>query len=253
MAKFPSRTPRTGLNMRSARRAPSSSGGRPQAGLRRPRPWIFRQRPVSWGWPSPWPWLAGPAGAAPEPPEATAPAPEPAAEPPAASAPDGGGEPAAASDAPPPGDAPAADEPPQGELPPTVWAAGRRLTVRWFARARPLGPAGALGAPAGGGAYVVLVRGAPMAAHVTRDFNRDLTRRLQGSAPRPPGLTIWYARVDGIEELPREGWRQLARGVRRAIGLPPAPPSSSSEPQSQPAPSRRARTGAGRSPNGARA
>ena len=261
--RTPSKPPRPGSSMRSRARGPSPSRGRPQSGLRRPRASIFRQ-PISWGWAPPW--LAGP-GAAPEPPAAAGAGAEPAPEPPVAAAPDDAGAPdaagppdaaSAAGDASPPGDAaPAAgaEEPPQGELPPTVWAGGRRLTVRWFARPRPLGPTDALGAPTGGGVYVVLMKGAPMAAHVTRDFGRDLTRRLEGGTRRPAGLTIWYARVDGTETLPKEGWRQLARGVRRAIGLPPVPTPTPSPPSQAPSSSapRRGTTGSGRPRTGARA
>jgi hypothetical protein len=107
--------------------------------------------------------------------------------------------------------------------------------VRWFDRPRPLGPAGALGAPTGGGAYVVMVNGAPIAAHVTRDFGRDLESRLQGGARRPAGLTLWYARVDGAADLPSTGWSELARGVRRAIGLPPAAPRAAPGARARPA------------------
>jgi hypothetical protein len=157
-----------------------------------------------------------------------APADEPPAPGSAAAAgdPDGAGAPAAP------------DDPPQGELPAAVWASGRRVNLRWFARPRPLGPVGALGAPAGGGAYVVLVEGAPIALHVTRDFRRDLARRLQGVSRRPRGLTIWYARVDDSEGMPAQAWRQLARGLRRAIGLPPAAPSPTTATPSAAPPSR---------------
>ncbi len=227
---FPPRpSRRAGSGGRQYSRSPGASrSGRGTPGLRRPRAWIFRQRPSSSSWP--WPWLPAAAGAAvgPEPPapeEPAAPEPPvegaPAAEPPGAAASDGAA--AAPDGAPAPGGGP--EEPPQGELPPAVWASGRRLTVRWFARPRPLGPVTALGAPAGGGAYVVLVGGAPTAVHVTRDFRRDLARRLQGVTRRPSDLTIWYARVDGTEDMPSQGWRQVARGVRRALGLPPVPVS----------------------------
>jgi hypothetical protein len=182
--------------------------------------------PLAYGWP----WSAPPdpngttADAGPAQP-ADAPADEPGA--PAADQEPAG--PPAPSDGPEqpglvPGDAKAqADGAESGELPASLSAGAVPTPVRWSVRPRRLGPDGALGTPSGGGVYVVYLRGVPVAAQITRNFGRDLRRRIAAGGARPPGISISYGIVADLDSLTSREMRSLVRGLRRSIGLPVAP------------------------------